>query len=414
MKQDVIIAGVGMTRFGKHLDRSLKSLAREAITAALQDAGMESTDLQAAYMANAAAGIITGQVCVPGETILRDMHIGRIPVINIENACASASTAFNQACAMIGAGLYDAVLACGYEKLFHEDKQKTFSVFTGSVDVEKLDDVMVSARQRIAEAGSQADTRKAGMERSVFMDIYAANALSHMKKYGTTREQFAAVSVKNSFHGSLNPRAQYREALTLEQVLAAREIAYPLTLPMCSPIGDGAAAVVLVSAGKARELGIGKPVKVLASSLHTGWDYGPEEEHSRVTELCAQEAYEAAGTGPQDLDCVELHDASAPAEIIICEELGLCVRGEGGAFVEQGHGRLGGKLPVNTSGGLLRKGHPIGATGIAQIVELTEQLLGRCGKRQVEGARIALAENGGGYIGTDAAAMCVTILERSY
>jgi acetyl-CoA acetyltransferase len=152
----------------------------------------------------------------------------------------------------------------------------------------------------------------------------------------------------------------------------------------------------------------------LASSLPTGWDYGPEEKHSRVTELCAQEAYEAAGTGPQDLDCVELHDASAPAEIIICEELGLCVRGEGGAFVEQGHGRLGGNLPVNTSGGLLRKGHPIGATGIAQIVELTEQLLGRCGKRQVEGARIALAENGGGYIGTDAAAMCVTILERSY
>ena len=410
MKQKVIIAGVGMTRFARHLDRNLKSLAGEAITAAIEDAGISSLDLQAAYMANAAAAVITGQICVPGEVVLRELKIGKIPVINIENACASASTAFNQACAMITAGLYEVVLACGYEKLFHEDKQKTFSAFTGAVDIENLDVLMQQIQQRMAEFRPGADTSGAGSERSMFMDIYAASALSHMKKYGTTQAQFAAVSVKNSVHGSLNPRAQYQQVLTLDEVLSAREISYPLTLPMCSPVGDGAAAVVLVSEQKAKQLGITNPVRVLSSVLHSGWDYAPNEENARATELCALEAFDEAGIGPDDLSCVELHDASAPAEIIIYEELGFCARGEGGKLIDQGHTQLGGKLPVNTSGGLLRKGHPIGATGIAQIVELTDQLRGRADKRQVDNARFALAENGGGYIGTDAAAVCVSIL----
>lgn len=411
MKQKVVIAGVGMTRFGNHMKRGLKSLAAEAIGAALDDAGIGAGQLQAAYMGNVAASVITGQVCVPGQVVLRGMGIGRIPVVNVENACATAATAFDQACTMITLGRYDVVLACGYEKLYHEDKLKTFSAFSGAVDVEAMDSVLEGIRTRIERAGLRADLEGAGRTRSLFMDIYVAWAVQHMKQYGTTREQFAAISSKNSFHGSLNPRAQYTQELSVAQVLDAREVARPLTLPMCSPIGDGAAAVVLVSERKAREIGVTDPVRVATTVLASGWDYGSEEEAS-VAEVVARQAYEEAGLGPTDLSCVELHDASAPSELIYYEYLGLCAKGGGGRLVESGATRLGGRTPVNTSGGLLRKGHPIGATGIAQIVELADQLKGRAGARQVAGARVGLAENGGGFIGQDAAALAVSILTR--
>jgi acetyl-CoA acetyltransferase len=217
------------------------------------------------------------------------------------------------------------------------------------------------------------------------------------------------VAAKNSFHGSMNPRAQFQELMSVADVLAARTIVEPLTLPMCSPIGDGAAAVILVSERKARELGLRHKVRVASSALVSGWDTGPGES---VGALAAAQAYAAAGIGPQDLSCVELHDASAPSELVAYEYLGLCAPGESVKLIETGATRLGGRIPVNTSGGLLRKGHPVGATGCAQIVELTEQLQGRSGPRQVEGARIALAHNGGGAIGSDAAATVVTLLRR--
>ncbi|WP_211357819.1 thiolase family protein [Colwellia demingiae] len=290
MKQNAYIAGVGMTQFGKHLDRGLKSLTIEAINQALKDAGLEGKDLEAAYMGNAAAGIIVGQICVPGQVALREIGIGHIPVINIENACASASTAFNQACTMITSGLYDVVLATGAEKLFHQDKLKTFSVFSGAVDVENYDAVEQQIVARAEAAGMKLDMEGAGAKRSVFMDIYASMALEHMSKYGTTQAQFAAVSAKNSYHGSLNPRAQFREQLTVEQVLASPEIVYPLTRPMCSPVGDGAAAVVLVSERKARQMGLKDPVKVASSVLRSGWDPQSEDEAS-IAQICAMEAY---------------------------------------------------------------------------------------------------------------------------
>jgi acetyl-CoA acetyltransferase len=244
----------------------------------------------------------------------------------------------------------------------------------------------------------------------MFMDIYAMAARAHMDAYGTTVEQFAGVSAKNSLHGSLNPRAQFREAMTVAEVLASPVIAEPLTRPMCSPIGDGAAAVVVVSEAKAKQMGLHNSVQVLSSVLRSGWDKQPGE--AGVAELAASEAYEEAGIGPEDLSVIELHDASAPAEIMAYESLAICDKGKGGSLISDGVTRLGGRLPVNTSGGLLRKGHPVGATGIAQIVELAEQLQGRSGERQVEGARIGLAHNGGGNIGTDAAALCITILGR--
>ena len=410
MKMKAVIAGVGMTRFGKHMETGLKALGAEAVQAAIKDAGLEPGALEAAFVGNAAAGLVTGQECIRGQVILRSIGIGRIPVVNVENACASASTALHQACAMVTAGLYDIVLALGVEKLYHEDKRKSFAAFSGAVDVELLASILDSLRQSAESKGAEKAGAGAGEKRSMFMDIYAAAARAHMDKYGTTARHFAAIAAKNSYHGSMNPRAQFRDVMTIEDVLNAPMIAEPLTRPMCSPIGDGAAAAIVVSERKARELGITKPVRVVTMVLRSGWDHGLDEPGTQ--DVCPREAYEEAGLGPKDLSLVECHDASAPAELMAYEYLGLCAKGGGGPLIDSGATKLGGRIPVNTSGGLLRKGHPVGATGIAQIVELTEQLQGRSGKRQVANARIGLAHNGGGAIGADAAAMCVSILQR--
>ena len=410
MKQNAWIAGVGMTNFTKHADRTLKSLSIEAITEALKDADMTANQLEAAYMATAGTAVTVGQVMVPGQAALREMNIGGIPVVNVENACASAATSFQQACTMVTHGVHDVVLAVGFEKLYCEDKAKTFSVFTGAVDFESFDSVTEKIYGRIKDAGIDVDGDGAGNTRSLFMDIYAAMAVEHMRDFGSTREDFAAVSAKTSFHGSLNPKAQYQDVLTTEDVLATREISYPLTLGMCSPIGDGAAAAVIVSENFAKRMSKNRLVKVRASVLNSGWDY--EDNQPGVTETVANQAYDLAGVGPEELDVVELHDASAPAELMYYETLGLCPKGEGASFIREGHSKLGGKTPVNPSGGLLRKGHPVGATGLAQVHELVTQLRGEAGKRQVDNAKIGLAENGGGYIGKDAAAMVISVLER--
>ena len=410
MKMNAYVAGVGMTRFGKHMDTTLKGLACEAIGEAITDAGIGTDAIEAAYMANAAGGVVQGQEMISGQVALRELGIGRIPVINLENACASSSTAFNQAATMVSLGAYDIALVCGFEKLFHEDKRRTFAAFDGAVDTENPAGLSGTLQVLAEKAGEEVDVENAGVTRSVFMDIYSLLARAHMKKYGTTREQFAGVTVKNSFHGSLNPRAQFQQAMTLDEVLESREIIDPLTLPMCSPIGDGAAALVLVSERKARGLGLKNPVRVLSSVLVSGWDHADDD--MSVGEYAAHQAYEVAGVGPDDINLAELHDASAPSEIIAYDYLGICEKGQGGRLIEDGSTRLGGRIPVNVSGGLLRKGHPIGATGAAQIVEITEQLQGRSHQRQVENARIGLAHNGGGLIGTDAAATVVSILGR--
>lgn len=402
MKMDAVIAGVGTTRIARHLDRSLSSLAHEAILQALDDAGIEASKIQAVWAGNAAAPVITGQVCIAGQAILRGIGIERVPVVNVENACATASTALQQAAAMVTLGAYDVVLAFGVEKLYSPDKQKVFSVFAGCADVERpeaLDSFILS---------DGADAAGAGQSRSVFMDIYARLARDYMTKTGATARDFAAISAKNSFHGSLNPNAQFRDVLTVEEVLDAAPIIAPLTLTMCSPLADGAAAAVIMSPRAARELGVRKPVKILSSVLASGYDYGEGVE--KLTAWTSRQAYEAADVAPRDVNCVELHDASSPAEMIYYEALGLCGEGEGVQLLSDGHTRLGGRIPVNTSGGLVRKGHPIGATGLSQIHELVLQLRDEAGPRQAEGARIALAENGGGFLGEDSAAIVVSLL----
>jgi acetyl-CoA acetyltransferase len=405
-----VVAGVGMTRFGKHLETGLKALGREALEAALGDAGVGKQDIEAAWVGNAMAGLVTGQECIRGQVVLRSAGMGAIPVVNVENACASAATAVNQACAMVQAGLYDCVLALGVEKLYHPDKRRSFQAIGSAVDMEEIQKIMEGLKKAAEAEGAGKASSGAGEKRSMFMDFYAGMARRHMQKYGTTARQYAGVAAKNSYHGSLNPKAQFQQALSVDEVLAEPMIAEPLTRPMCSPIGDGAAAAVIMSERKAREVGVSQPVYVAASVLRSGWDHGADDEGT--VERCSREAFEKAGVGPADIDVMELHDASAPAELMYYEELGLCGPGEGGRLVEEGATKLGGRIPVNTSGGLLRKGHPVGATGLAQVTELTEQLRGQSGARQVEGARVALAQNGGGQIGADAAAMCVTVLTR--
>ena len=407
MKQNAIVAGVGMTPFGKHLDRSLANLAHEAIDQAIADAGLPLDRIEAAWAGTAGAGIVTGQVCVAGQAVLRQRGLGRIPVINVENACATASTAFQQACTMVTLGVYDVVLAFGMEKLYHADKERPMAVYAGCVDVEQpeqLDHFLSGDLSAEALAAAPRDRR------SLFMDIYARMARDYMAASGATQRDFAQVSAKNSKHGSLNPNAQFREVLTVEEVLAARLISPPLTLPMCSPIGDGAAAAVIVSPRVARELALATPVRVLSSLVASGFDV--VDGAPGVTTTVSRQAYEEAGIAPGDIDCVELHDATSPAELIYYEALGLCPAGEGPAFLASGATALGGRVPVNSSGGLVRKGHPIGATGLGQIHELVQQLRGRAGPRQIDHARLALAENGGGFIGTDAAAIAMTVLAR--
>lgn len=406
----VYIAGVGITPFGDFRRQSLPELARPAIEDALADAGIDKSELNVAYMGNAAGSVISGQTCIPGQAVLRRMGIGKIPVINVENACATSATALQQAYSLMSLGAYDIALICGYEKLYHDDKLKTFSVFSGAIDVSDEQRIIESLAARNRACGFDMDSSGAGKTRSLFIDIYATWAREHMARFGTTQRQIAAVSAKNSKHGSLNPVAQFKSVLSVDDVLGAKEIVSPLTLPMCAPIGDGAAALVLVSERVKKRLTGNRCIRILGSTLTSGWDV--EANEAPIVEQAANALYEQCGVGPTDLDCIELHDASAISEICYYEYLGLCDYGAGGHLVESGATSLGGKIPVNTSGGLMRKGHPIGATGAAQIVELTQQLRGEAGDRQVDNPRVALAENGGGYLGQDVAALVLTLLGK--
>ncbi len=408
----VAVVGAGMTRFGKYLDRTLKDLGRDAVEAAMKQAGVDKPQIEAAMVGNATAGLITGQEMIKAQVILREMGFGDIPMINTENACASSSTAFHLAWLYVASGMYDCVLALGVEKLYHEDKRRSFQAIGSAVDMTAIEELKKATAARARTAGETGDSGEgAGEKRSMFMDFYAAGAREHMKKYGTTAMQFAKIAVKSHYNASLNPYAQYRETYTVEDVLNSPMVAEPLTRLMCSPIGDGAAALILCSEEKARQLTT-KPVWVTASILGSGKDRAPGEPG--VTTRMARKAYEKAGVGPDDIDVIELHDASAPAELMEYEELGLCKLGEGGRLIEDGVTALTGKIPVNPSGGLLSKGHPIGATGCAQLTEIFWQLRGECGDRQVKGgnARIGMTQNGGGMMRGEAAAMAIHILER--
>lgn len=409
---DVFIIGVGMTRFGRYLDHRLEAIARPAVEEALSDAGLERGHIQAAFFANTAQGVVEGQHLVRGQLVLRALGFEHIPVMNVENACASASTALNAAYSYVASGQGDIALALGAEKMNSADRAKSFAIFDGAWDVHDVD----ASVRRLASLGKDlALPPGAGQnsgKRSVFMDVYAALARYHMHRFGTTQRDIAEVSAKNHRHSSINPKAQYQDPMTADEVLAAREVSWPLTLPMCAPISDGAAAAVVCSAAKARELGATRAIRISASVLASGSDREADDLEHHLCRLGANKAYEMAGVGPADMSVAEVHDASAFAELHQAELLGFCAIGDGARLVRDGETTLGGRIPINTSGGLESRGHPIGATGLAQVYELVTQLRGEAGARQVEGARYAIAENGGGFHRYEEATACITILQR--
>jgi acetyl-CoA acetyltransferase len=409
---DVYVIGIGMIRFGKYADKTVKSMAHEAVGLALKDAGLEKGRLQAAFVSNSYWGMFSNQHSIKGQVILRGIGIQGIPIASVENACAGASTALYLGYTGIKAGMYDVALALGSEKISNPDKFLSLQAYATSMDIEDVENNMNRFMEMSKEFNTviPPDKMEAGDERSIFMDAYAMGAKWHMKRFGSTQKQLAVIAAKNHWHASMNPLAQYQKSMTVEEVLNDKLVSYPLTRPMCAPVGDGAAAAILCSGSFLKKLEGARPVKVRASVLASGIDR--DIDAPDIGMRLSRQAYEKAGLGPQDIDTAELHDATAYGELHQAEAMGFCPLGQGGVFAESGATKLGGRLPINTSGGLESRGHPVGASGLAQIYEEIVQLRGEAGKRQVEGARIALTENGGGFIGVEEAAMCINIFEK--
>ncbi|MBU0994417.1 MAG: thiolase family protein [Proteobacteria bacterium] len=464
--RDVYIIGAHTIRFGKYLEKSTKDLAMETVKGCLKDATIDKKDIQALWFSNSGWGYSKGQDCIRGQVALRPMGIDTIPITNVENACASGSTAFHHAWLSVAAGLYDISMAVGAEKLYNENKTAIFAGFLSGIDIEncveiaeglsdfsltsedkKNIDIFKIKYQPQEQNGSKKPKKKKPMKQTLkelrdsitvainlgeklgygtvrkmrkfsagdhspFMDIYGYSARQHMKKYGSTIEQLAMIASKTHFHSTLNPNAQYRFEVPVEKVLADRIVSFPITRAMCAPIGDGAASAILCSEDVVKRLGLsGQAVKIRASILGSGKAHPKGEEGPEIGERLANQAYTVAGVGPQDISFAEVHDATSFGELVQAENLGFCPKGEGGILAEKGETKLGGKIPINTSGGLTSRGHPIGASGLAQIHEMVTQLRGQAGPRQVEGAKLGMAENGGGALGTEEAAMCMHIFE---
>jgi acetyl-CoA acyltransferase len=412
LRTNTFIVGVGITHFAKQLEISVKDLVREAVTAALKDAGCDAKLLEGAYFATAGQGPIEGQYMVAGQIALGAMGITGIPVVNVENACASSSTALNSAQMFVASGAGDICLAVGVDKLYSADKEKSFAVFDGAWDVHQAGEQMKVLMSLATDVKPPQGYVEPG-KRSVFMDIYASLARLHMKTFGTTQRQIAAVAAKNHVHSTRNPLAQYQYPMTIDEVLNARAVSWPLTLPMCAPISDGAAAAIVCNEAGMRKLQRSRAVRLCASVLRSATDRSASQYDQHLCHLAALRAYEIAGVGPADMSLAEVHDASAFAEIQQTEALGFCAFGEGGPMAESGATTLGGKIPINVSGGLLSRGHPIGATGLAQVHEMVTQLRGEAGTRQVEKARFAIAENGGGFRGVEEASTSIIILGKN-
>ncbi|PSR29151.1 MAG: thiolase [Sulfobacillus benefaciens] len=376
---DVYVIGVGMTPFGKHPDRTAADLAAEAILGALDDAGVKAADIEAAWVGHVFQGMAMGQ------RGLGAAGMSGLPITNVENACSSGSTAIFDAATALKAGIYDVVLACGVE--------------------------LLSTKFRGALAPDESDIEaQIGLTMPA---VYAMRARRHMEQYGTTSRMLAAIASKNKFNASLNPLAQFKKPVSVDEVLAGRMIADPLHLHECAPVSDGAAAVVLISGRKLNQLGASRAVRLAASQLRSGkLEVGlPDMTIEDLTWRTAEAAYRDAGLGPEDVGMAEVHDCFSIAEATRVEGLKLYPRGEYPARVERGEANIDGRLPVNMSGGLLGKGHPLGATGVAQVIEIVKQLRHEAEGRQVEGARVGLAHcRGGKARGVEGTACTVNIL----
>jgi acetyl-CoA acetyltransferase len=381
----VEIVGVGKHPFGRFPDASLKDLARVAVVRALADCDLRVHDIQAVYSANAMGGLLQGQEQIRGQSVLREVGIERIPVVNVENACASGSSALREATLAIAAGAVDVALVLGFEKMFVGDLDRSLNALESAADLDVIGGL--------------------GLQ---FTAVYAMRVRRQLEKGALTLQNLVDVTVKSHNYGALNPNAQHQKVVTAEQVEASRPIADPMTLMMCSSMCDGAAAVVVARPGVVESR---QPVLIRASAAASGFTRVDDDEPS-IAAGCAQVAYEQAGVGPDDIDVAECHDAVAPGELLYYEQLGFCEPGGAGELLDSGATGPGGRLPVNPSGGLCSRGHPTGATGLAQIAELVWQLRGDAGERQANQPRLALAQNSGGWYEGESAACNVHVLER--
>ena len=412
--ENIYIVGVGMTPFGRHADKTVKQLTAWAVEDALKDANCDRKHVQAAFFGNCTQGHFDGQHMIRGQVALLPVGFNSIPIFNVEGACASASQAFHLATTQLRAGLADVAIAVGVEKMFYPDKAKMFSAFESAWDVQTLEEnkqyLADMGRDIAPPPGSQSDKPY-----SPFMDVYAALARGFMSRFGITQRQIAAVASKNHGHSVHNERSQYRVPMSIDEILAAPPITYPLTMTMCSPISDGAAAAIVCTESALKKYGFDKSraIKVMASIVRSAAARDANDHENACMKLSAKAAFEQAGIGPKDINVAELHDATAIGELMAYEAIGLGESGTAGIAVERGETTLGGRLPINPSGGLESKGHPIGATGLGQIFELVEQLRGNCGKRQVEGARFALQGNGGGLWRVEEATEHIGIFGRA-
>lgn len=415
--RDVYILGIDSTQFKKWPEKTFKDLTKEAYVGALRDAGLDNgQDIGFSYFANCQMhhwnqGSIRGQVCfIP--LVREGLFPERVPIINVEGGCASGSMAFHLAWKEILSGQAEVALAIGVEKTFIPDNPKlTFDQYKEGFDTFNMEETYKVYNDAAAKCGREFNY---GPNRTLPMDTYATQACYHMWRHGTTQRQIACGASKNHYYGSLNPKAQYNFEVPVEEVLNDREISYPLTRSMCAPIGDGAAGAILCSEDYLRGLDKNvreRAIKIRASVL-TGGKYRDINEPS-LSRVAADKAYVMANVRPEDIDVAEVHDATSFCEIYQMEMLRFCPIGQGGPFVESGETKIGGKIPTNTSGGLVSKGHPIGATGISMLYELCVQLRGEAGERQVKNAKLAIQENGGGILGLEEAACSIAILERT-
>ncbi|MDP3968698.1 MAG: thiolase family protein [Nocardioides sp.] len=394
MNGSVVVSGVGMSPFGKFLDRSMKDLARVAVDAALADAQVGVPDIQAMFFSNALAGLITGQECIRGEVVGYPLGLAGIPIHNVENACASGGNALHLAWMAVASGMYDTVLALGVEKANHEDRQRMFSAYAAGADVEES--------FRTAEG--------AGTDRSPFVDRQAALAGELFDRRGVTLEGLARIASRSLQSARSNPYAHRRFGATPADVLAARTVVPPLTVLMSSPVSDGAAAVVVTSRPEA--VAATRSVRILASQMRTRPPKDAEGAPNAV-EASARAAFEQSGLGPTDMDLAEVHDASVAYELMAWTDVGLCAPGDEQRWIEQGVTEADGRLPVNRSGGLVGRGHALGASGLAQVHDVVAQLRGEAGELQLPGSRRrAVVQIGGGVIEWLTAASTVHVLGR--
>lgn len=412
---DMFIIAAHMSRFGKHPTTSFKALAQEAVDGVIADSGLDDgKEIGAVYCANSfmhlwGQHLIRGNVCLT-PLAQRGALARHTPIFNVEGACAGGSIAFRAALNEVRAGTTGMALAVGVEKLVNpEDQESVRRAFDGGFDT--FDRPLWEADYH--EAAEQAGyDYEPGPGRPITMDTYAIQAAYHMARYGTTVDQIAMVASKNHAHAARNPNAHYRTEMSVDEVLADRPIVAPLTRAMCAPMSDGAAAVIVCDRATLDRLPDETRRRAVGIRAHTfsGGTFRKVDEPS-LTRPAVDKAYAMAGIGPQDVDVVEVHDATSFCEIYQTEMLRLCPEGEGGPFVADGNTTLGGRVPVNTSGGLVSRGHPLAATGLAMLTELATQLRHEAGERQVADARIALQQNGGGTLGLEEAVCSITILE---